>query len=108
VARDLINGLNDAWGEPKPGIGGGTSRGTASDAPVAARLRFVEGAAFTLRGWSLVLKAARELRAARRLAFEEVGTGGALLWSKLRKAVADTYGRIEGKEVYRPFTSRQI
>jgi hypothetical protein len=55
------------------------------------------------------MDAAKGLRAARREIEVSIPTGGAKMWSVLRKTEADAYGRAAAKhDVYKPFASDDI
>lgn len=101
--------VNDAWtGRPHSSSEDGTG-GQALAGPREARLRHAEAPGFVHRAWALLFRAARDLNAARRAITDKgVETGGASMWSLLRKAVADAYGRVAGKEVYKPLVADDI
>ena len=60
-ACSLGAALNDAWGEPYIGVGGGSNLSELSDRPLPARLRFAEGPPYILRVWGLLLGEMQEM-----------------------------------------------
>ena len=101
-AVELTAVLNAAWGGPTSGSGGGNlCRELEGDCPVP-RLPHARGPPAVLRAWGLLLRLARDMKSARRLVASELKTGEDL-WSRLRKAACDAYGRAETSMPYVPF-----
>ena len=73
----------------------------ARDGARPCRIRFAEVSCHVRRGWCLVLNASQRLIAARRDSFSQDPTGAAL-WSRLRKRVADVYGKSDRTNTYAP------
>ena len=108
TAADLVALLNERWGVPVSGLGGGScSGGLPIDGPSPCRIWASEAPARRKRAWASVFCAAKGLNSALRLSHSEAGTGEEL-WSKLRKAASDIYGRTPGREAYRPFVSANV
>ena len=101
-ASELCSILNDAWnGRP-------SSQGNNNNTPHPQRIRNADVEAHVLRGWSVVLDAAKRLQASRRLS-EESDATGVELWARLRKGVMDAYGRpTDGKPTYVSFATKRI
>ena len=108
TAADLVALLNECWGGPVSGLGGGScSGGLPIDGPSPCRIWASEAPARRKRAWASVCCAVKGLDSALRLSHSESGTGEEL-WSKLRKAASDISGRTPGREVYRPFVSANV
>ena len=76
------------------------------DCPVA-RLPHARGPPAVLRAWGLLLSSARDMKSARRSVSVELRTGEDL-WTRLRKAACDAYGRTETSMPYVPFEAMRI
>jgi hypothetical protein len=99
--------VNDLWKGPYSGGGGGYSCKQLVDTPVPNRVRNSEGPPHRRRGWSCVLAAAQGLNYAC-LASSSEARNGEELRSRLRKGLADVYGRVSERDKYVPFISKLV
>lgn len=101
VADEIRVAFNEAWCGPH------FSKAVASERPSTARVQRIRSHRSIHRCWLVLLRGAKVLRASDRESRDRFPTGE-LLWTRLRKSMADIYGRVEGKLVYEEFEAARI